>query len=267
MKARNSFLFALLVFCSTTQAQFSLSTIAASCYNNCNGSARITPATGYRYQWNNGDTISFADALCAGTYTCIISDSTGLALDTLSGVIMQPAALAYSLTTDSTTCAHSYNGAIHLVAEGGTPPYYYSANKADSGLVFTLNGNFTGLDSGWYHLVISDVNECALTNTVFVGISSSVCTDINDISQLQSFSILPNPAKDITHITYQLNESMLLRMAIYNLAGKKVQQLTSETESKGSHMHPMNLGTLAAGEYILNVVSDKGSFNLRVVKE
>ncbi|MBW8049580.1 MAG: gliding motility-associated C-terminal domain-containing protein [Cytophagales bacterium] len=51
------------------------------------------------------------------------------------------------------------NGTITIYAVGGTPPLLYSI---DGGATFTGSGNFTGLTSGNYYVVVTDSNNCGV---------------------------------------------------------------------------------------------------------
>ena len=176
MLLRHIMCYSLLLFSFKAEAQFSITTINATCFNDCDGSARITPSTGYRYYWSNGDTIADNSNICAGTYTCIVSDTFGFALDTLTTVITQPTEFNFTYTIDSSACPGAKNGVVTILASGGVTPYYYSVNKRDSALLFSPDSVFAGLDTGWYSLIIADRNECYKTDSAYVGLHSLVCT-------------------------------------------------------------------------------------------
>ena len=256
----------LLTICSA-KAQFTVATISNGCYNSCFGSARISPATGYRYQWSTGDTLSLAENLCAGTYTCTITDTLGTALDTIHVVITQPDSITYSISVDSASCPGAHNGTISITMSGGLQPYYYCVIKADSGLNFVSTNTFTGLDTGRYNIVLADRNECGRRDTAFIGWSSNICTGIDDLSPLVHCSLQPKPVTVATSLSYELQEPLQLNISVYDLSGKKVLQLLSQPETKGPHAHPVNLSALAAGQYVLHIASNRSSYALPFVKQ
>ena len=259
--------FGTFLFPITAEAQFSISSINATCFNDCDGSARITPSSGYQYHWNNGNTTADNSNICAGTYTCIVSDTFGFALDTLTTVITQPTEFNFTYTIDSSACPGAKNGVITILAGGGVSPYYYSVNKPDSALLFSPDSIFTGLDTGWYSLIIADRNECYKTDSAYVGLHSLVCTSVEDPGRVKWFTLLPNPVKDIATVNYELSEPATLEFGLYDLAGRKVEFLFKGQQSKGSHTMTFRLKELSAGEYILNVRRGGESFNARLVKQ
>lgn len=249
------------------RAQFTVTTDSLICYGGNDGAAHVSPSTGYLYHWNNGDSTANAFSLSAGAYTCIISDSQGIALDTLSVIISQPARLAFSHTVTNTTCTGAHNGIINVIGSGGIPPYSFSATKNFIDFSFATSGSISGLDSGMYHISMVDNYGCTITDAVFVGASSTTCVGVNEIPQLLKFTLQTNPVTDFANIIYELDAPLQLTFSVYDLSGKKLEEILKEAETKGPNNQPINVGNLASGIYILNISSDKGSFNIKLVKD
>jgi len=74
----------------------------ASCNGSCNGTATVVASGGtspYTYSWSpSGGTGATASSLCAGSYTCTITDHGGVII-TKAFTITQPSALASSISS------------------------------------------------------------------------------------------------------------------------------------------------------------------------
>ncbi len=133
------------------------------CNAQCNGSATVTPAGGtgpYSYSWApSGGNAATASGLCAGTYTCTITDANGCTA-TRTFSITQPPALTGSGTQTNVTCNAQCTGSASVIATGGTGPYSY---------VWTPSGGnastAAALCAGTYTCSITDANGCATTSS------------------------------------------------------------------------------------------------------
>ena len=140
-----------------------------TCNNQCNGTASVTASGGtgaYTYSWGpSGGTNATATALCAGGYTCTITDANGCT-QTRTFTITQPPAITASATSTPATCSSS-NGSATVTASGGTGTLTYS--WAPSG---GTNATATGLAAGTYTVSVTDANGCAQTATTAVTTSN-----------------------------------------------------------------------------------------------
>jgi len=143
-----------------------------TCFGLCNGSLPVTATGGvgpYTYSWipapGGGQGTATATALCAGTYTCNVTDSQGC-LTTTTGNVTQPTALAVTTTPIPVTCFGLSNGSVTGTASGGTPGLTYTWTPAPGGGQGTLNA--TGLAAGTYTLTVNDANACTLSSTAVV---------------------------------------------------------------------------------------------------
>ncbi len=77
-----------------------LSSVDVTCAGNCDGNAVITIAGGqspYSYLWNNGETTSAVNNLCAGNYTVTVTDA-GSNTTTGSVTVGSPSSVSFSQT-------------------------------------------------------------------------------------------------------------------------------------------------------------------------
>lgn len=149
---------------SAMQATFTVS--GASCFGNCDGMASVTVTGGngpYTYAWApNGATTASNSNLCAGTYSCTITDSNGCTVVQVV-TVTEPSALTASvvLVTDVSTCGGS-DGAIDIMPAGGIPGYTYAWSNGP------VTEDISGIPAGTYNCTVTDMNGCPATATATV---------------------------------------------------------------------------------------------------
>ncbi len=133
------------------------------CNGQCTGSATVAASGGtapYTYAWAPaGGTTATASALCAGTYTCTITDANGCPI-TRTFNITQPPALATTGSQVNVLCNGNCTGSATVVASGGTAPYAYT--WAPSG---GTAATASALCAGTYTVTITDANGCITTRS------------------------------------------------------------------------------------------------------
>jgi gliding motility-associated-like protein len=129
-----------------------------SCFGNQDGMVAALPeggAGGYAYQWAHGPTAGSLSGLPAGTYSVTVTDANGCTA-VAGAAVAEPAPLFLSFTTEDVRCHGDASGVIRLTAQGGTPPYQYSAD----GISFQSEPVLTGLPAGAYTVVVQDAAGC-----------------------------------------------------------------------------------------------------------
>lgn len=97
-----------------------------TCYGVCTGFAQVAASGGtppYTYNWMPGSIASAtASNLCAGSYTCTITDAKGctFAIDT---TITQPDQLIAAVSGTNINCFGACDGTANIAFSGGTAPY------------------------------------------------------------------------------------------------------------------------------------------------
>lgn len=156
------------------------STLASSANLNCNGicsgAAKVNATGGaapYTYSWSSGPSVlDSANGLCAGTYTCTITDKNGCKV-TQPVTISQPSVLTASPTAVSSSCGGA-NGSAQANASGGTGTLSYSWKPNPTGGQGTASA--TGLSAGNYTVYVTDGKSCAQQFTIAVNNSGGPST-------------------------------------------------------------------------------------------
>ena len=133
----------------------------ANCYGVCDGI--VTPnviggtvGAGYSYTWSGGiagNADNMANAVCAGTYSVIVTDDNGCTIDSLNFEVDEPPlAIIDSVLTTGVTCFGLSDGIINI----------YSANAGfySIGAGFSGTTTYGGLASDIYTVYVQDVNGC-----------------------------------------------------------------------------------------------------------
>lgn len=129
------------------------------CFGDCNASLQAV-ANGvppFSFVWSNGDSTDVADSLCSGTNSVIMTDSTGC-IDTAFATVLEPSPLTSNYTFDFSNCNCNYT----LLANGGTPPYFYQWCDGSTGQTMT------NCNPGLCIVGIIDANGCIIDDTVII---------------------------------------------------------------------------------------------------
>jgi hypothetical protein len=83
-----------------------------------------------------------------------------------------------------------------------------------------------------------------------------------------SLLVFPNPAKDVTQINYQLNESSNVSLKVFDLMGKEVAQvIENEKQKAGNHVAEAQIKTLSPGIYLLKLQTESNQFVIKFMKD
>jgi subtilisin-like proprotein convertase family protein len=119
------------------------------CFDDPNGLIEISVKGGtapYSYHWNTGDFTDDIFNLQTGYYSVTVTDSESCQSVMDSIKILSPQAFSLGLlTVDPVDCKNSSNGSISIEAFGGTPPYHYFWDVANSPDSPSLHGLTTGI--------------------------------------------------------------------------------------------------------------------------
>ncbi|MFH2096725.1 MAG: T9SS type A sorting domain-containing protein, partial [Bacteroidota bacterium] len=222
------------------QITASASGTGVSCYDDCDGTATVTPGGGippYTYLWSNAETTQTVANLCAGTYYVTVYDITGC-YNIDSVTITQPDSLVLVITT--TDDYGSGDGTATASVTGGTPPctYFWSTTGT--------NSTITGLIAGVYTVTATDANGCYVIGSDSVHLNTSVVIFEGE----QNIALYPNP----THGMLNLDVSGVheeFSFMIYDVSGKLVYSTTYKPT--GIIRDEIDLSGNAEGLYIIKL--------------
>ncbi len=136
------------------------------CFGVCDGFAQVSATGGtppYSYNWMPGSiNTSVASNLCAGTYTCTVTDANNCT-STATVTITQPTKLNATVTASNIHCNGVCDGAGNISFTGGVPPYTFLWTP---GLQTSFNP--TTLCVGSNTATITDANGCKVSGTVLL---------------------------------------------------------------------------------------------------
>ncbi len=128
-----------------------------ACALTASGSIALTVAGGtlpYTYAWSNGATTQNIANLVSGQYYVTVTDGHQcVALDTFT--VASPPGLQVAVTlVQNVSCYGQATGAVHVLVQGGTPPYQFSWSNG------ATTQNLDGVVAGTYSLSVTDAQGC-----------------------------------------------------------------------------------------------------------
>jgi gliding motility-associated-like protein len=154
----------------------------ANCNGACTGSSTVLASGGsgtLTYAWSpSGATTSSVSALCASTYTCVITDSAGCSISEII-LISQPPPIIAAQTVVNPACFGECTGSIALNVTGGNSTNYNYSWTPPLGNTATV----TSLCAGSYSCMITDNLGCpAITSMIVTQPSALVVSTANALS-------------------------------------------------------------------------------------
>ena len=144
---------------------------SALCYADASGSAYISAIGGvgaYAYAWGTipSQTTPIAINLIGpATYTVSVTDANQcVKIDTIS--IPAPLPITLFPSSDGTKCFQESDAEASVIANGGTPDYFY---QWDGNAANQTTATASNLASGTYQMTVTDANGCLESTFVIVG--------------------------------------------------------------------------------------------------
>jgi len=165
-----------------------------TCFGVCTGSATVTPVGGtppYAYNWlPSGGNATIASNLCAGSYTCNITDANGCII-TASLTLTEPPQLTLNAAGLDATCNGVCDGQLLAIPNGGVAPYGYAWSNGCN------VANCFNVCAGAYTLVVTDANGCTINGNAAVNEPTPVALVINPVTSTcglpnGSATVVPN---------------------------------------------------------------------------
>ncbi|MDG1297498.1 MAG: cohesin domain-containing protein, partial [Saprospiraceae bacterium] len=153
------------------------------CFGEATGSIDLDLSFTDSIQWTGTGVIAnpndaFIDGLAAGSYTVTLFNSDGCS-DSATYEITQPGA-ALDITGSTQPNTGGSVGSVDITVSGGTPDYDYQWSGSN-GEVFDIE-DIDGLLGGTYIVIVTDENQCSITDTFVVEVPMEV--DIIDFTNI-----------------------------------------------------------------------------------
>lgn len=180
----------------TQPPQLTLNTagFSALCNGACNGQGVSIVQGGvgpFTYNWTpNGGNGPNATGLCAGTYTCLVTDANGCTISD-TAIVSQPPPLILSTTFDTSHCGQP-DGQACVNVSGGVGPYSYLWNPTSQ-----VGNCATGLTPGNYCVTVTDANGCTSTACVTVPNAAGVVASISGSTNVSCFNLCDGTATSV----------------------------------------------------------------------
>ncbi len=147
-------------------------------------------------------------------------------------------------------------GGFHNV-DGSTDTYPDNPDSFFSGSASSSWDDFshTFTVAGEYNYECNPHASGGMVGTITV--SALSIDEVTIPNNYSIYSIYPNPFNPITKITYGLREYSNVKIAIFDLTGKKVATLINKIQSSGYHSIDWNADNHASGIYFIKMITDE----------
>ena len=187
------------------------------------------------------------------------------------------AAATYSTSNDnikikvSTNCGTTWNPIWNKtgasLATVGSMTSAFTPSSAAQWRSESVNlSNFTGTNRT--NVMIKFECLSAGGNNAYIDdINMTLTTGVKTITQAIAFDLFPNPATQRAQVDFSLDKSGDVTMEVIDKMGKLVYSYTESAMSPGMHSFEMNTTDFAKGIYTVNIKSDTGSSQKKLVVE
>lgn len=216
------------------------------CNGEPSGQITITVSGGaapYSYIWSNGDLNQNLTGVAAGTYGVTVTDANGCAESATNLVVNEATVISLSTSSTSSTAT--------ATATGGTGIIGYEWSNGVTG------ATISNLAPGTYTVTATDANGCDKVATV------DVITGIEDIVNLTSFDLFPNPTTGLVTVKLELDKADAVSIEWFNLLGEQV--IAEQYENTANVEGKFDLGHFAGGIYIAKITYGGKSIMKKVV--
>ena len=138
----------------------------------------------------------------------------------------------------------------------------------------TGNVNTTTLSPAYTYAETGEYNVCLTISDAITDQSDTYCkkltiTDGSAVNEPEAIdatlSVFPNPAKQVTTVSYTLEKSELIQISVYSVLGNKLFDLVNEIKPAGTHQLTYDVSGLRAGIYFLELKTTKGKITNKIV--
>ena len=153
---------------STIESVFDYNGYDISCFGESDGAINLDVIGGvqpYNYSWSEGSNTEDLNNMIANQYAVDILDANNC-FTSNQITLIEPTSLNLShelsdYNSFNLSCFESNDGFINSSVIGSVPPYSFSWSNGDN------TANIDDLPSGYYNLVVTDINNCFISSNHF----------------------------------------------------------------------------------------------------
>lgn len=141
-----------------------------TCPGGANGTIIASPSGGsvpYTYVWSTGQTTANISSLSSGTYSLILTDSSGCRA-VQSVTLVSPDPIAFGAVVANELCQGNQSGSVTLSVTGGTGPYSYTWSNGNS------TPAISNLSAGGITVTVTDSKQCTAQSSFTVTQPSAI---------------------------------------------------------------------------------------------
>ncbi|MEM1136939.1 MAG: Ig-like domain-containing protein [Bacteroidota bacterium] len=146
--------------------------------------------------------------------------------------------------------------------------FYVNENLASEDDAYPFEMDLVVGDAGTYQVYVKAFYEYSKSfesNVVTVSVDQVLSTAGMSIDEID-IQIYPNPTTDFTRISYQLNKSNDVGIALADLTGK-IYYSQSISGNIGENIHQVNLNNLSSGIYLLRIETGQKRYIEKIIKQ
>lgn len=232
---------------------------AASVCENATQTYTITSIAGSSYNWsvNGGNIVSGSGTnsvtvlwKSVGTGLIAVSQSTGTCIGSGSTIVTVNAAPAIPTV-------YKVGNVLSTTATASSYQWFNNGTSISGATTQT----HTATTPGNYSLVVTNAAGCSTSSTTVIA-----NVGIKAAQSLTHVQVYPNPSKGMITITASLAKSQYVAINIFDINGKLVYA-ASEANADINFSKNVNIEAFASGVYMVQLVTDNGSVQQRIVKE
>ncbi len=188
-----------------------------SCFNACDGTidAIVGGGTpGYTYAWSGGLTGNGnLTGVCAGDYNLTVTDANGCTIDSNNISLTQPPLLTIdNVVAVNETCFGDCDGSITITSANAVQ------FSIDNGATFQASGDFNGLCTGNYDIVVMDAAGCQESGLATVGGPMPVLPEFTASPQPTTISnteiTFTNQSQNATGYSWEFGDAGILGTSV-----------------------------------------------------
>lgn len=228
--------------CQNTNQTYTITSISGAAYNWAVTGGNIVSGSGTNSITVNWTTVGTAlMSVTQSNGSCVGSGNTSVVVNAAPAI---PVVYKVGNTLSTTASATSYQ--------------WFNNGTAVSG---ATSQTYTAIAPGTYTLLVSNAQGCTTSST---GVIANV--GIKNNANITNVMVYPNPATNIITIAASLGKSQNVTLNMFDMNGKLVYTI-SQINADANYSKSISLDGLASGVYMVQLVTNNGSVQQRIVKE